>query len=211
MSATNNYIMISYPPCKTIDGETKYISFIFNLDINCVITEKDLVLHTSGIDTLQWFDRIELYYNNILISKREFNTISIKLNDGMCKLTDIFNDMKFNLLISKDKPLSIRMKRNMEHCTLNKLEWHIPNLCIYNNTIYTYKEYLVPIINSHFDFAKEPMTEIKGIYLTDDYGIAIPLKDDEYEMNIKDDILYEVSVNNKNKLPFVLIKAIKTF
>lgn len=211
MSATNNYIILQTLPSK-ITGDTRCALFQFDLDIDCVITENDLTLHAIGINDLHFFRRIELYYNNILIAMKEFNTISIKLNNGMCKLTDIFNDMKFSLSTSKDKKITIRMFRTADYCEFTSLEWHAyPNSCKSDNTIHGYKEYIIPIIGNNFTFIKEPMIEIKGIYIIDNNTMPLQLNKDDYKMNIKDNTLYEITVDNKNKLPFVLIKAIKLF
>lgn len=211
MSTINNYIILQTLPPK-ITGDTRCCLIQFDLDVDCVVTENDLVLHATGIDDLHFFRRIELYYNNIIIAMKEFNNISIKLNDDVCKLTDIFNDMKFSLLTSKDKKITIRMFRSNDYCELTSLEWYAyPNSCTCNNVIYGYKEYMVPLIVNHFTFIKEPMTEIKGIYMVDNNGVALQLNKDEYKMNTKDDTLYEITIDNKNKLPFVLIKAVKVF
>lgn len=211
MSTINNYIILQTLPSK-ITGDTRCCLIQFDLDVDCVVTENDLTLHTTGIDDLHFFRRIELYYNNIIIAMKEFNNISIKLNDGVCKLTDIFNDMKFSLPISKDKKITIRMFRNEDYCEFTSLKWYAyPNSCTCDNVIYGYREYIIPIIDNCFTFIKEPMTEIKGIYIADNNSMPLQLNKNDYKMNTKDNTLYDITINNKNKLPFVLIKAIKLF
>lgn len=74
--------------------------------------EKKIKYHE--VNSLEAFQRIELFYCNNSIGKRLFKLDKIISKDGIFKLSDVFPGIKFNVYNSPTNKLLVRFRRNQD-------------------------------------------------------------------------------------------------